>query len=529
MSKEIDYLAHAVIGGRLNRRDFLGRASALGLSAVSANSLLAGAALAQAPVKGGTLRFGVSGGAATDSLDPALAAASVPYLVNRSWGEELVEVAGDGTLKPKLATEWGSSADAKVWTFKIRKGVKFHNGQTMTPDDVVATIVRHSGPDTKSGALGLMRGIDTVKRDGDSVVITLKDPNSDLPYSLTDYHLLVQPNGGKDAPAAGIGTGPYQFKVNEPGVRHIGTRFADYWRADERGHAETIEVLVLNDSTARISALRSGRVDMINRVEPKVVGLISNAPGVQVQNTPSRAHYVFAAHCNTAPFNNRDLRLALKFALNREEMLNTILRGFGTIGNDFPINSGFPLFTALPQRPFDPEKAAFHYKASGHSGPIVLQVSEAAFPGATDAAQLFQNSCAKAGITISVKREPSDGYFKNVWNKVPFCATFWGAARATQDQLYSTAYTSDAQWNETRISIPKLDQLIKAARGELDPAKRKAYYADVGQIIHEEGGTLVPMFANLIDATGPKVGGWQNNPNGEMMSGFAASQCWVKA
>ena len=528
MSQELDYLSQQVALGRGSRRDFLGRAAALGLSATAANALLASAAMAAGPRKGGTLRIGLQGGAATDSLDPALAANSVTFAVNRMWGEELVILSSiGGKLEPRLATEWRSSPDAKAWIFKIRKGVQFHNGKEMTPDDVVATMRRHSGPESKSGALGIMRGIDSVTRDGDSVIFTMKDANADFPFLLTDYHLVIQPAGGVDNPRAAIGTGPYKIVTHEPGVRIIGSRFANYWAAKSRGHAETVEITVLNDSTARTAALQSGRVHIINRVDPKVVELIKKAPGVTLQTASGKGHYVFIAHCNTAPFNNLDLRLALKYAMDRKEMLDKILRGYGSIGNDFPINAAYPFFSELPQRPFDTDKAAFHYKKSGHNDSILLRTSEVAFPGAVDAAQLYQSTCAKAGIKIEVKREPGDGYWSNVWNKQPFCTAYWGA-RAVQDQIYSTAYMSGADWNDTRFFNPKFDQMVIAARGELNKDKRKQIYKDMAMLVHEEGGVILPMFNDTIDFTGPKVRGWVKNDNNEQMNGRAASECWVE-
>ena len=117
---------------------------------------------------------------------------------------------------------------------------------------------------------------------------------------------MIQPNGGKDKPDAGIGTGPYKVTVNEPGVRHARREFANYWR-DDRGFADQIEIIVINDATARIAALQCGQVDMINRVEPKIVDLIKRVPGVTIQNVAGRGHYVFIMHCNTAPFDNNDL------------------------------------------------------------------------------------------------------------------------------------------------------------------------------------------------------------------------------
>jgi peptide/nickel transport system substrate-binding protein len=527
MSNELDNLSRRVAAGKLNRRDFLGRAAVLGATATFANSLLASAAYAAGPVKGGVLRAGMQGGAATDSLDPATWSSQVPYFFGRQWAEQLVQISAEGEVKPALAEEWSASDDAKVWTFKIRKGVQFHNGKELTPADVVATMERHSHENSKSGALGIMGGIDTIKAGGDTVVFSLKDANADLPFLLDDYHLMIQPNGGKDNPAEGIGTGPYKITVNEAGLRLGGEKFANYWR-DDRGFADQIEIIVINDATARTSALQGGQVDIINRVEPKIVELIKRVPGVTIQNVAGKGHYVFIAHCNTAPFDNNDLRLALKFALDREEMVQKILMGYGTVGNDTPINKAYPLFTEAGQRAYDPEKAAFHYKKSGHSGPIPLRTSDVAFPGAVDATQLYQQSAAKAGITIEVKREPGDGYWSEVWNKQPFSASYWGG-RPTQDQMYSTAYYSKADWNDTRFFREDFDKMLFQARAELDAEKRKKIYADMGTIVRDEGGAIVPMFNDFIDATSAKVGGWSPDGNQEMMGGYALSKCWLVA
>lgn len=529
MSNELDHLSRLVVSGRLSRRDFLGRAAALGVTALTANSLIAGAARAQAPANGGILRAGMVGGAATDSLDPASWASQVPYTLGRSWGEQMLEVSPAGEIEPRLAESYEASDDAKTWHFKIRKGVTFHNGKDLVPDDVVATLERHSDENSKSAALAFVSQFDSVKVDGDYVVITLKEPNADLPYVVSDYHLMIQPNGGKDNPTAGIGTGPYKVAVNEPGVRHVGELHKGYWGSDKRGHADQIEIVVINDATARTAALQGGQVDLINRVEPKIVDLIKRVPVVEIRNVPGKGHYVFIAHCNTAPFDNNDLRLALKYAVDREEMVKKVLSGYGSIGNDMPVTKAYALFSDdIEQRTYDPDKAAFHYKKSGHSGSVLLRTSDVAFPGAVDAAQLYQQSAAKAGITLEVKREPGDGYWSEVWNKQPFSASYWGG-RPTQDQMYSTAYYSKADWNDTRFFREDFDKMLFAARAELDKDKRKKLYADMGQIVRDEGGVITPMFNDFIDATSGKVGGWVDDGNQEMMGGYALSKCWLNA
>jgi len=528
MSKELEYYSKKVVRGLMDRRAFMGRAAALGVSSAFAGSLLSTAALAQGPIKGGHMKAGLQGGESTNSLDPATYASDVPVNYGNMFGETLMEVSPKGELDFRLAESMEASPDAKTWTFKIREGIEFHNGKTMTPDDVIATLERHSDENSKSGALGIVQGIDTMAVDGKNIVLNLKQANADLPYLLADYHLLIQPNGGMDDPAAGIGTGAYKIVENQPGVRHVGQKFANYWD-DTRGHVDTAEIVVINDATARMAAMQSGQVHMMNRVEPKVVDLVKRLPGVEVKNVSGRGHYVFIMHVNTAPFDNLDLRLALKYAINRQEMVDKILQGYGTVGNDFPINASYPLFSDdVPQYTYDPDKAAFHFKKSGYDGSVLLRTSDVAFPGAVDAAQLFQQSAAKAGINIEVKREPGDGYWSEVWNVQPFCASYWGG-RPVQDQMYSTAYLSTADWNDTKFFRPDFDKIIIDARAELDSAKRKALYREAAVMVHDEGGLILPMFNDFIDAIGPKVDGWFKDSNGEMMNDYALLKTWLKA
>ncbi|MGV1793654.1 ABC transporter substrate-binding protein [Rhizobium sp. A37_96] len=529
MKTELDYLTVLATMGQISRRAFLGRAAALGASAIVANSL-ATQAFAQAPVKGGILKAGMQGGNSTDSLDPALSQNPVSYSLGKLWGEYLARLTPGGDLEYLIAEEIGFGQDAKTWTIKVRDGVEFHNGKTVTADDVAATIMRHADAKSKSGALGILKNIVDVFAMGKEVVVTLDQPDADFPYLMTDYHLIIQPNGGRDKPDAGISAGPYKLSVNEPGVRHGGERFANFWRGDKAAHADQVEIIVINDATARVAALQGGQVQLINRVEPKVVGLLKRLPGLSVENILGRGFYTFNMFCDTSPFDNFDLRMALKLALDREQMLDKILFGYGALGNDYPINAAYPLFPeGIEQRKFDPEKAADHYKKSGHSGSILLRTSDVAFPGAVDAAQLYQQSCAKAGITIEIKREPGDGYWSDVWNKQPFSQSYWGG-RATQDQMYSTGYFSSADWNDTRFKNPEFDKMLLTARAELDQTKRKAIYTDMANLLRNQGGLIVPFFNHNIDViNASKVGGYVKNPNGELMDGYALSECWLAA
>lgn len=528
MSDFLNHLAKEAARGRISRREFLGRAAALGVTSAVASSMLSQAVLAQGPQKGGTLKLGMATGATTDAMDPALWTNQVPYTFGKCWGETLVITSPvDGSPVPVLAESWEASADALTWQFKVRQGVTFHNGKEMTADDVVATIRRHSDANSQSGALGLLGDIESVEADGKhSFVVKLKQPDADLPLVISDYHMVIQPNGGYDDPTAGIGTGPYKVEVAEQGVRLVGVKYDGYWN-DEVGHVDAVEILVINDATARMSALQSGQVHIINRIDPKSVGFLERLDNIVIENTSGKGHYTFPMRADTDPFTNYDLRMALKLAVDREQMVKQILQGYGTVGNDFPINEAYELFPeGIEQRQFDPDKARFHYKKSGHLGPIVFRTSEVAFPGAVDAAVLYQQSCAKAGIQLELIREPGDGYWSNVWNKQPFHQSYW-SGRPTQALMYGTAYVSSADWNESAWRRPEFDKLHAQVRAELDETKRKELYREMALMVRDDGGAIVPMFNDFIDARTKQVQGFVRDRAGELSNNYIGIRAWL--
>lgn len=230
--------------------------------------------------------------------------------------------------------------------------------------------------------------------------------------------------------------------------------------------------------------------------------------------------------CNSPPFDNPDLRMALKLAIDRDALLKQILRGFGEIGNDTPINMTYPLAVALPQRQYDPEQAGCLYRKSGHTGSLVLHTSDVAFSGAVDAAVLYKEQAAKAGITIEVRREPGDGYWEHVWKKAPFCATFWDG-RPTQNQMFSTGYKSDAAWNDTAWKRPVFDQLLLQASSETNVAARAEQYHRASSMVRDDGGSIIPMFSFYLDGIANEVQGYVPDINNELSNGRFCEFCWL--
>jgi hypothetical protein len=221
--------------GKLTRRAFLERATALGLSAAAATSLMSGTAHAAEPKKGGHLRVGVGHGSTTDSLDPAtFENAFMSNGVGYSINNHIAELGTSGELEPELAESWDASDDAVQWVFKLRQGVEFHNGKTVDADDVVASVNHHRGEDSKSAAKPLLVQLKDIKADGkDTVVVELDGGNADFPFIISDYHIAIMPSSdGKVDATSGVGAGGYSIVNFEPGVRVDFKRHPNYWKED---------------------------------------------------------------------------------------------------------------------------------------------------------------------------------------------------------------------------------------------------------------------------------------------------------
>ncbi|WP_323767871.1 ABC transporter substrate-binding protein [Antarctobacter sp.] len=491
---------------RISRRGLLTTGAAAGVLAASGLPLRAQAK------PGGRLRAALSGANTSDSWDGRTH--SDLFMIASAQGtvfDSLTEVKADGSLVGELATSWEASADAKTWTFDLRQGVTFHNGKAFGADDVIASLQLHVADGAKSAAKPIVEAITEMKKITDhQVQFTLAAGNADFPYLLSDYHLLMYPAGQiEEAIAKGIGTGLYQVESFEPGVRMVATRVDSHYKGDNAGYFDSVEYIAVNDNTARMNALLTGQVDAINRIDFKTEALLKANPMVRIQEVTGNQQYTFPMLTNVAPFDDVNVRRALKFAINREEMVNKILLGHGRVGNDTPIGPANQYFAAdMEQTSYDPDKAKFYLKEAGMTSlDIDLSASNAAFEGAVDAAQLYQASAKGAGININLVQEPADGYWSNVWLKKPFCACYW-SGRATEDWMFATAYEEGVPWNDTQWDSndsARFQELLVIARAELDPDKRREMYGEMQLILKDDGGVVLPMFANYVQAVSNKV------------------------
>ncbi len=514
---------------RISRREFTQLALASGLTLAAANTMFTTAARA-APKKGGTLKLGLAHGSTTDSLDPGL------YYDQGTgtacWGtmsNSLTEVDAAGNAVPDLAESFEASDSAKKWVFKLRKGSTFHNGKDVTSDDVVASYLHHMTKDTKSAAKVLLDALESVKADGkDTVVFTLKGGNADFPYIASDYHIPVMPakaDGSADW-ESGVRTGPYVLEKFEPGVIATLNKNPNYFKTD-RAWFDRVECLSIKDVTARTNALNTGETHYLHRADLTTLDLLKQNPNVVIFEKTGYGHYIYVMNVTQPPFDNPDVRNAIKYSIDRAEILEKIFLGHGTVGNDNPIAPTVKFAVdPQPKHSYDPEMAKSLLKKAGlDSLKFDLSVAEAAFTGATDSALLWKERAKAANIDINVIREPEDAFWDNVWLKKPFVASYWGG-RPTCDWMFTTAYAADAAWNDTFWKNPRFNELLVQARAEIDDTKRAAMYAEMQQLVHDDGGLVNIVFNNYVDAHAANLAHGETAANWPMDGMKIAERWW---
>lgn len=522
----IDRLADAARTGKISRRNFMHHSLAAGLTATTATGLWTSSAVAQ-PKSGGTLRVAQHDGNTTDTHDIGVYQSNFDIGLVHTHRSFLTMINADGTLGPDLATEWSATPDASEWTFVLNGSATFHNGNAVTANDVIASMNYHRGEDSTSAAKALLAGVTDIVDNGDSVTFKLSGGNADLPWLLTDYHLAIvpaNPDGTADW-QSGIGSGPYKIVEMDFGtggrlVRHDG------WHGDG-AYFDEIEMLVINDPNARQTALVTGDVDTASLLENKTLGLLGRDPNIEIENVASAQAITMPMHVDTAPFDVPEVRMALKLAVNREELVEKITFGAATIGNDFHHSPAMPYWPAdIEQRQYDPDKAKALLASVGMEGLTVsFSTADSITTGAVDAAILMAEHAKAAGITINVVREPNDGYWSDVWLNKPWCMVTWGA-RPTPDVMYSLAYSAGAAWNESRWENEEFNRLLQAAKAELNDTLRAEMYRDMAVLARDEGGTLIPYYPNFVYARRSNVTRGESLSPAWQMDGYRYASRW---
>jgi peptide/nickel transport system substrate-binding protein len=462
-----------------SRRDVLAMLLAGGMQAGLAGGLatLAGEAHAQTPRRGGRIRVAGAASAVSDTLDPARQANHTDYIRGNMFYNGLTALDGNLVPQPALAEEF-TTKDAKTWVFKLRKGVTFHDGKPLTPADVVFSVLRHKDPATGSKAKVLADQIEEVTASGpNEVTFRLASPNADLPVILGTFHFHIVKEGTTDF-NAGIGTGPYKVKEFKPGVRSISVRNENYWKPN-RPYLDEIEYVGISDEGARVNALLAGELDLIGSVNSRSVDRVKASGRHAIFESKSTTYTDLIMRRDQGPGMSPDFVLAMKHLFNREQMIKSIVQGYGVVANDQPISpSNRFYFKGIKQRAYDPEKAKWHVQKANLGGAAIPVVVSPAATNSVEIALVMQHAARQIGLNLDVRRMPADGYWSSHWMKHP--VGFGNVnTRPSADLALTLFFKSDAPWNEAGWKNEKFDQLLVAARGETDQAKRAQMYADM--------------------------------------------------
>jgi len=439
--------------------------------------------------------------------------------------EKLVELDNGYQPIPVLAESWESNQDGSVWTFHLRKGVKWHDGRDFTAKDVVWTFKRVLDPKLDSGAaatLGMLSPdkIDAV--DDHTVRFTAKSPTVELPVLISSKYAAIVPDGiDRDTmQKKPVGTGPYMVDQFVPGPKFVAKRNANYWKPG-LPKADCLELSGITESVARAAALQSGQADLLIFLEPSATATLSADPNVKVLKSPGGSVMTLSMWVDTPPFDKLEVRQAMKLVVDRQKMVDAALLGNGTPGNDNPVAPSSPDAYRTDIIPRDIEKAkALLAKAGYPNGLSVDLYTSDSISTMVPIAQLYQQMAADAGIKVNIINSPADSYWNEIWLKRPFLTSTWGG-RPTAEAL-SIAYLSKAQFPETHWYRQDYDALIMKANATIDASARRTIFQQAQKLLADEGGVIVPAFASVNAAMRENCSGYEpnNNVNNNDFSSF---------
>jgi peptide/nickel transport system substrate-binding protein len=507
-----------------SRRDVMKMAMAFGATGTAAHQIFSDgqAANAATPKKGGSVRMASNIHGPNDTLDPNLFTSAIDYTRARATYNGLVQITEGLVPTPELAESFTPNSNATEWTFKLRKGVTFHDGSPMTAEDVVYSMNRHLGDDSTSVLKPILASVKGWRKTGpNEVKAEMHTANADLPSTLGLYQAKIIKDGSR---GGGNGTGPFVLESFDPGAKSVHKRNENYWR--EGANLDAIEMTAITDPVARVNAVIAGDVQLAAFIEPNSFRQVENSSTAKLLSVPAAQQIGICCLKSTDPGSNDDFVKGMQYIQDRERIVKRLLKGKGTIGNDTPVSPahGKDWCSELPQREFDPDKARFHFKKSGVSG-AQIHVAPVAV-AIEDVVLLAQANCAKIGFDLEIKKVPADGYWGTVWLKEPINVVNWNM-RPTANAQMAVQFAPGAPWNDTHWNNDRMGELLSLSLSELDPEKRHAMYCEMQMLIHENSGIVVPAFSNTNDGLANNVMGIPHVPIGPIGGGEWPEFVWL--
>lgn len=518
-----NHLIDGYVDGRVSRREFLRHGSLLGLSLpfLGRATLSAGfstaPSIARAEVKpGATIRV------ATDmpktAIDP-VQMGSAGVLLFQQVGEWLCTVGTDLALRPGLATAWKPNQDGSIWTFTLRKGVKFHSGGEMKADDVVATFNRLADPKNGSNALAVFQGVlqngGTRKVDDYTVEFHLDGPNGNFPYfvSSDNYNSIILPASySGDYEKTWDGTGPFKIDKYTQGVSANFVRNDNYW--GPKALPARTEFILFQDIQPQILALQAGQVDIIPVVSAFSGATLLTDPSIDILSFASAAHEAVQMRCDTGPFKDPRIRQAVALCLDRDKLVKGLMKGRAVVGNDSPFAPLYPSTDpTVPQRKQDIPRARELMKAAGVEKGLQVTLTTEQFAEIPAYAQLIQSWVKEIGIDLKLKIMDQSAFYgdavpgKSDWFDAPIKIADYGHRGVPN--AYLQFVTSDAAWNASYFKNQEYDMLVKSYLAAFELEAQRAAAGKIQRLLLEETPQIFGYFYDTLTATKKGVAGVQ--------------------
>src|SRR5262245_10253395 len=482
------------------------------LTAALAFALIGSAALpaeAQQPKTGGTLVYAT--GTDVQTLDPQFVTDVPTSRIVMHIHETLVKPDEQGNMQPALATSWSTSDDKLTWTFKLRQGVKFHDGTPFNAAAVKATFERMRDPAVASPRRSSLAAIADIKVvDGFTVALVTKEPFAPLLAQISAYNLAIMSpaqiaKAGAKYREQPAGTGPFRLKSWQPGERITLARNDDYW--GDKPRLDALETRVVPEDSARVLLLLGGEADVIASVPTVMLKrLESSSAGKVIRKTGFRTIYV-GLNNSMPPFNDRRVREAVAHAIDVNALQRGVLSGVGKLGGGFesPVIGGAK---EIAPRTHDPAKARKLLAEAGHPNGFETSfyVPTGRYLMDRQLGEAIQAQLAAVGIKVKIE-SPEWGAFSAITDqkKAPMFILGKGSPTGDLDFTLTLTAMTNGRMNSFALSNPELDKLILEQRGAVEPEKRRALLARAQDIIYEDVPAVVLFYEDQLFATRANV------------------------
>jgi peptide/nickel transport system substrate-binding protein len=478
-----------------------------GSSSSSSTSTSGGAA--GAPKRGGNFRLGVTGGGSKDIMDGQNIITKPDQARLVTAFETLLLFNENYQLTNNGLAESVTQDNPKQYTIKLRQGIEFQNGKTMTADDVIYSFQRigtQANGLTGFAATATMDIKNMKKLDKYTVQLPLKTPDSTIPQTLGSYTFTIVPVGYKAYPAPQVGTGAYKLKSFTPGQQSVHERNPNYWRSGQP-YFDTVTIIDFSSSSAQVNGLLGGQIDAMTDLPPSQVKVVQ-ARGMAALVSKTGGWLPICMAIDMPPFDNVKVRQAMRLIVDRKGMLEQVASGYGFVGNDLyaPFDPGYD--HSLPQRNQDIAQAKSLLKAAGHANLAVDLHTTNGAAGMVETATVFANQAQAAGVKINVINDPN--YYGNQYLKLAFSIDFWGTRaylnQVQQGSLPNAPY-NETHWPPKSGTGSNFESLYTQALAETDASKRIAVEHEMQKLEYDIGGYIIPFFGGLIDGYSSKVKG----------------------